>query len=260
MSEAFLTSVSLAGLDDAPGRPWSGGARAAIAWGGTLSVRGVRLDAAAAGVRARDLDRSARRDLAALLRRTERSLGGLDLWIPPTHFADASRVDRAVAATLGAIELAGDLAALVGGASRRSVSVILPGEVDPTVVGSIAAAAEIAGVVVADHAWPCAEERSAGIGVGVDPATVLLAGGDPSEAVSRLGGRVVVARLSDANAQGRCLPGDAAGRLDMVAYSVAIATGGADPEIVVDLRGLPRQDRAATRIIEAWRETLPRTS
>ncbi len=256
MPDAPPLSVSLAGLDDSPGAPWSGGARGAVAWAASVGVRSVRLDAAAAGVRARELDRSARRDLAALLRRSGLALGGLDLWIPAAHFADASRIDRALAATLGAIDLAGDLAGLVGESSRRSLSLTLPAGIDAGAVRAIAAAGERAGVIVADHEWPI-DERGGLLGVGIDPASVLLAGDDPAAAVSALGDRLAVARLSDANAQGRCEPVVGGGRLDFTAYAVAIETGGGAPEVVADLRGLPRQDRAARRMIESWHGALP---
>ena len=74
-------SLSLAGLTPREGVAME--PRAAIEWAAGLGYRAVQLDGAAAGVRARDLDRSGRRDLAALLRRLQLGFSGLDLWIPP---------------------------------------------------------------------------------------------------------------------------------------------------------------------------------
>src|SRR5690606_35381914 len=74
-----------------------------------LGFRFIQLSATHPGLRPRELDQSARRDLLATLRRRERSPAGVDLWIPPEHFADAAQVDRAVAAAIAAIELAADL-------------------------------------------------------------------------------------------------------------------------------------------------------
>jgi len=256
MGEASEICLSLAGLDDSPGLPWAGGARRAIEWAAGLGFGGVRLDAATPGVRARDLDRSARRDLGAHIRRAGLWFGGLDLWIPDKHFADPARVDRAVAAATGAIGLAEELGGLVGPNGGRSVSLTMPKDVEAGALAALSAAAESAGVVLADHAWP-ASGSPPFIRAGLDPATVLLAGDDPARAASRLGERLAVARLSDADAQGRRPLGDGSGRLDLTAYAVAIATGGAEPQIVVDLRGLTNQGRAATRALTAWAGALP---
>lgn len=266
-------SISLAGLrrDDAA-VPWAGGARAAVQWAGTLGVRAVQLDATAAGLRARELDRSARRDLAALLRRHELQLTGLDLWLPGEHLVDASHVDRAVAAIVGAIGLAAEVAPLAngGGVGGRCVSVMLPVKIGADVLAQIGAEAERQGVRIADHAWPPGAERNEGkkasaddakpaeagwpraIGVGLDPAAVALAGEEIGGAAARVADRLVSARLCDLSSAGRVLPGSADGRLDLLAYRVSLSLAAGVVPVVVDLRGLTEQDAAARRMIESW--------
>ena len=108
----------------------------------------VQLDGTLRGLRPRELDRRARRDLAAMLARRGVRAGGIDLFIPRWHFADAGEADRAVAATLACIELAGDL-------GRVPVSLSLPVHelaADHDVTRAIAEAADGRGVAVAVHA------------------------------------------------------------------------------------------------------------
>ena len=68
-----------------------------------LGYRYVQLSAAQPGLRPRELDKSARRDLLATLRRREMSPAGVDLWIPPDHFLASATVDRAAEAVVEAI-------------------------------------------------------------------------------------------------------------------------------------------------------------
>lgn len=257
--ESARVSVSLAGLDHSPGLPWSGAPRRALAWAATLDARAVRLDAAAPGARARELDRSARRDLAALLRRSELRFAGADLWIPASHFTDPVRAERAIDATLGAVGLTADIATLAGDRSGRSLGVTLPGDLPSDVASSLVEAASMQGVTLTDHAWPSAGERDpeSGVGVGLDPASVILSGDDPVAAASALASRLEVARLSDADTQGRCVPGAGAGRLDLTAYAVALSLATTEPEVTIDLRGVPSQDGAARLVLERWRRALP---
>lgn len=242
--EPIPLSVSLAGLDPSPGHAWSGGVRGAIAWAGGLGVRRVRLDGAASGARARELDRGARRDLAALLRRRELLFCGIDLWIPAAHFADSQRVDRAVEASVGAVRLAADLARLGDASGGPVVSVAIGETPVDGVVASLSGAASEHGVAIADHGG------HAGLGRGIDPASVLLAGDDPASLAT--GGGVTSARLSDADASGRC-PVGAHGRLDVAAYGAALSVGGYTRDVVIDLRGLVSQGEAARRAMEVWR-------
>src|SRR4051812_47398878 len=108
-------SVSLAGLESSAEAPWAAGPRAAIEWAAAAGFRSVTLDGAAPGVRARDLDRSGRRDLAALLRRRGIGFAGIALWIPPEPLLAPAKTERALGAALGAIELAADLSRLEAG-------------------------------------------------------------------------------------------------------------------------------------------------
>src|SRR5262245_53671945 len=239
------TGISLAGLAPGDGTPWSGGPRRAIDWAASLRWRGVQLDATVPGLRARELDRSARRDLASRLRRIELGFAGLDLWIPPAHFTDPTSVDRAVAAVASAVGLAGELDSLVGAApGGRVVCVELPTNTPVDVVEHIGEAGRRAGVLIADHAWPprSVSEGSA-VRVGIDPAAVIAAGADPAVSVSRLALPPAAARLSDLAAMGRVPAGQ--GKLDRTAYEAALVTRGYGGWLVADLRELRDQASAA---------------
>jgi hypothetical protein len=214
-----------------------------------IGFRAVQWSATVAGVRPRELDASARRDLRVLLRRLGLVASGVDLWIPTEHFADPTRADRAVAAAIEAIGLAGDL----GGGP---LSMRLPGgEPERGAVTAILAAAERHGVAVADHARPpCAESRC---GVGLDPVAELAAGVDPVERVFEWGGRVTVARLSDLTRSGLRAPvgGDLAERrLDLLRYRVALAVQAPACRIVVDARQWGEVEAGLRQSVAAWRE------
>ena len=234
-------SLSLAGFVPAVDAPWGESARDVIEWAGARGVRRIHLDATCQGIRPRELDRSARRDVASLLRRLRLGLGGIEAWIPPDHFADARHVDRALAAAVGACQLAGELASLGACDQRPAVSLHLSSATSPAVRRSLAAAADAAGVIVADHQWPPSESMMPGspIGVGFDPAAVLMAGeSDPCRALAGIGRSVVSVRLSDLSSLGRVPPGE--GRLDVLAYEVAVTTSVPGACLVVDSRGIGR--------------------
>jgi sugar phosphate isomerase/epimerase len=237
-----VLSLSLAGLAAAELRD---DPRAAIQWAAGLGYRSVQLDAAAAGVRPRELDRSGRRDLAASLRRLELGFSGLDLWIPPAHFVDPAQADRALGAAAAALELAADLSRLVGG-DGAVVSIALPEKSPAALAGSLASQADRVGARIADHQWP-ARAGDGPVGVGIDAATLLAAGADPAAEVSRLARAPASARLSDFAPGGRVAVGE--GRLDVLAYRVALATKGYGRPLVVDLRGVRNQEAAAARTL-----------
>lgn len=257
-------SLSLAGLDRDADAPWADGARAAIAWAASLGLRAVQLDASSApphGVRARDLDRSARRDLAALLRRNQLMLSGVDLWIPSEHFIDPTRSDRAMEATLAAMELAAEVSLLVTGSPPPVLSLTLPELLGSGSRGALIARAEATGTRIADHT-PVEREAVAGQGdaplaIGVDPGALLLAGLDPVLAVSRAGGMLASARVSDAAASARAAPTTPGARLDLLAYLVALSTVSYTRPLILDLRGVPEQQTQAARISSEWLRPPP---
>lgn len=226
--------------------------RAPFEWAANTGFRWVTLDASAPGLRPRELDRSARRDLAALLRRLELGLLGLDMWIPAAHFTDPAHTDRAVTATTAAIDLAADLAGLTGG--HRIVSLtLLREDLSPTLRSTLAAHADARQAVLADHTWPPVDDAPIGpLGVGLDPAAVLLAGDNPAKAAARLGDRLTLARLSDASEITRVEPGSSQGRLNDLAYTVALSTAKYTRPLVLDTRGLTDPAEAARRALAWW--------
>ena len=262
-------AVSLAGLG--PGAPTA--VRARLEWSARLGYRQVQLDAAARDARPRDLSRSARRDLAAALRRLELRASGVDLWIPPRHLVQPETADRALSALADAARFAAEMADLTGGTPVLSTA--LPaGEARERAVSSVEGAVAASGARLADHAWPpdpAAVEsgRSGGVlAVGLDPAAVFLASGDadergkgggdggeggrwggPGRSASRLGAALLAARLSDLAPEGRVAPGE--GRLDATAYVVSLATAGYGGPLVVDLRGLRDPEAGARRGLDA---------
>ena len=244
-------AVSLAGLI-APRTPTTAlprTVRDALDWAARTGFRGVALDATFPSIRPRDLDRSARRDLAASLRRAGLASAGIDLWIPPEHFDDARHVDRALAAAFGALELASDLASLTDG--QRTVCMTLPPftTTPPVWRQTLDAEALRLGVRIADCAWPPTTTDPAGpIGIGIDPALALAAGEDPARAVSRAGPALAMVRISDWNGTARIPVGR--GRLHPVAFGVAVSTAGYAAFAVTDLRGTPDPVAAAESAVQ----------
>lgn len=227
--------------------------RETIEWVARTGARCIQLDAALPGLRPRELDRSARRDLAALLRRLGLGLSGLDLWIPPAHFTDPARADRAIAAVVQAAELAADFAPLCAApGAGATVSVQLPPALAEDGRRPLIDAASSRGATIADHTWPLApgDDPASPIAAGLDPAALILAGADPAKEVSRLKAPPVSARLSDLGPAGRTPPGE--GSLDELSYTVALEVKGYRAPIVLDLRGLPKPERAARDVVERW--------
>ncbi|MBX3323818.1 MAG: sugar phosphate isomerase/epimerase [Phycisphaeraceae bacterium] len=240
-------SLALAGLDDS-GRP-----REQLAAIAAAGYRWVQINAAQAGFRPRELDASARRDLAASLSRSGLRLSGLDLFIAREDFENAAKIDRAMAAAVGAAELLRDMMALRAAEPGAAVSVIIG--VGMAETASLAQCADQVGVQFADHA-AAPDDR---LSLGVDPALLLSAGADPAKAVFERQTRLVAARLGDANLVGRCELG--AGRLDILGYAMALAAVGFHNPVVADMRGLPQPYESATRALQLWQRVtaLPAT-
>lgn len=246
-AERHLVAVALDGLGLEP--------REAFAVLREIGVSAVQWPAMRSGLRPRDLDASARRDLLSTLRRHELAMSGVDLWIPPEHFGEADRVDRAVAAVEEAIRFAAEF-------GRCAVSMRLPRVVatdaDDGGIGSalaaIAGIAERHGVPLADHAVPlAASERSS---IGLDPVALLAAGIDPAAAAMEHAGRVAAARLADLDRGGLRAPvGDPIdGRLDVVRYRVGLEVAGFGGLVAIDPRQWADPLAGVRRSAHAWTE------
>ncbi len=228
--------------------------RAAIDAIAQLGVRGITLDAARSGLRPRELGRSARRDLAALLRRHELEFTGLDLWVPPEHFTSASQSQRAIDAVGQALDMAGELALLVGGRSRAVVSVLLPTDLNAQARATMGDMAQQHGATLADHALLVDDQpMTPGIGVGIDPVFYLTDGTSPAKAITRAAANLASARLSDTTAMGRCGIGAPGSKLDLTAYAGALIVSGQD-WVTLDVREMPEPGVAVAKSIEAWRD------
>ena len=244
-------ALALAGL------PRSLGARTLIEHAAAMGFRAVQLDAAHPELRPRDLSRSARRDLAALMRRSGVACSGVDLWAPPAHLLDPARADHAVQAFVQAMAFASELAELTG--APAVLSTALPTDHDADL---LVEQADARGVRIADHAWAGGAHArgkvppDAPLGVGIDPAALLLAGADPAPVVSHLaregGPGVIAARLSDADGAARVEPGARNGQLDGFAYAIALHTAGFEAPVVLDVRGVPEPLAAASRARERF--------
>jgi sugar phosphate isomerase/epimerase len=219
--------------------------------------RAVQLDATLAGLRPRELDRTARRDLQAAVKRSGLIIAGLDFFIPAEHYVDVQHVDRAVDAALASITLSADL-------GRVPLSLNLPvASADGSILRTLTDAAESCGVPLAIHdegdlltlIEALIDNGPTLAGIGLDPAAVLIRDRDPVSAAQQLGSALRVARLSDASKgradSGRQTPGT--GSLSLMAYrvSVDLAPNRLGP-VVLDLRGLTSPVHAMLQATTAW--------
>lgn len=232
-------SLGLIGIAPRQGGSSAEGTLADVA---RLGYTHVQWDATAPGLRARELDSSARRGAVAMLRRLGLTLSGVDAFVPPEHLAQPATQDRAVAALCGVMELAAALRPAMGGGAWV-VATLLPASLDAGVVASLLEHAARHGVTLADHAWPVRgdDPRPASgspLGVGIDAALVALAGGDAARVAIECSPAPIAARWCDAAGGVRVEPGGGlGGRLDGAAYEAALATRGVRT-LVVDVRGV----------------------
>lgn len=214
--------------------------------------RAIQLSAAMPGTRPRELGASARRDLAATLRRTELIPAGMDLWIPQEHFLDSATVDRAIASFDAACSLASDL-----GISALSVVMPDPAQVDEQVLEVIQGSSVKHGVLIADHRIPYADVNEIEA-AGIDPAACLSVDRDPVDVVLELSARLVAPRLSDLATTGfRGVPGGSGGRLDIQAYRASVATVLPNSHMTLDLRQLTTPWQCMNAARAAWRAAGP---
>ncbi|MEM9345645.1 MAG: hypothetical protein AAGB26_03405 [Planctomycetota bacterium] len=244
---------TLGPLIQASGRP----PRRVLALIAEQGFASVQLDATLPGLRPRELDISARRDLLATAMRSGLTIAGIDFFIPAEHYSDPQFVDRAAEAAAGACSLAGDL-------GRVPVSLNLPlGQSGPELTQALIDTADEQGVTLAIHDessldglkhW-LADHAPPHAGVGLDPAALLIRDQDPSEAVQAMADAVRVARLSDASKGqadgGRQAVG--AGSLAVMAYRVSVdLTPNRIGPVVLDGRGLASPMQAMRTAKAVW--------
>ncbi len=128
---------------------------------------------------------------------------------------------------------------------------------DPAVVvAALAAAADRHGVPLIDHAVPPA--GAGPVRPGVDAAACLAAGVDPVSALLAAGDRLGAVRLADLTDDGRRVPlGHAEGRLELPGLAAAIAGGGLDVPLVLDVRQCGEPWAALRAGAERWAELAP---
>ncbi len=218
------------------------------------SWRGIQIDARAEGTRPSQLGISARRDLAGLVHRKGMVLAGLDLWLPERAFLDADTIERAVDRTVECIDLAADL-------GNCPISMLLPkqgvsSELDSALEVILAKAGQ-RDVRIADHSKdaPGMEPvHGQSHGLGLDPASLLMAGEDPAAAVLAWGGRLASARLVDLTSEGiRTVPSlGGRGQLDLISYKISLGLNPGGRCVVVDLRDSPDPLQGLVQAGQAW--------
>lgn len=221
-----------------------------------LGFVSAQLDATLPGIRPRELDRTARRELAAAFARRGVQLAGLDLSLPRQHYLESGRLDRAVSATVAGIKLAADL-------GKVPLNIALPVEqLGDDILAAMVEAADGHSVRLAVHAedqlqalghWVRDVDLPA-LGAAIDPAALIANGLDPVAVVHELADHLTIARLSDCRRNAelrRCVVGH--GELDVATYRVALdlATGRTGP-VVLDLLGLDDPITAATAAKTEW--------
>ena len=221
-------------------------------------INSVQLSAAQQGIRPRELDRRARRDLSATLVRNGLMLNGLDLMIPRKHWRDGEQMDRAVTSALAAIELAADL-------GHVPVSLALPvKDLADDVRQALLTAADGRNVTLAVHAENELDELIAWVeresqpilGIGIAPSVLLAAEIDPADMLNRFSKHIRVARLDDysppsvATMGGRCPVGQ--GELDVTAYRIAVELATGIRGVVLELRDLSNPLEALLIANQAW--------
>ena len=209
-----------------------------------LNVAGVQFDASQPGLRPRELDIGARRDVAATLRRHELVAAGIDCFIPLERFIRLDAVERAMTALFESIAFA----EFVG---RVPVSFFMPQDAD--LANTISQEAARRGVLLADFTRPASNAKC---GIGIDPAAILLEQKNPAQEVSAAGDRLVMARVNDIDQAGQRGP-IGQGRLDALAYRIALEVCGLQTLPVIDCRSWRQPVEESAQCVKRWNELLP---
>ncbi|MEM0915298.1 MAG: hypothetical protein AAGK09_11895 [Planctomycetota bacterium] len=187
----------------------------------------VMMDATAADVRPRMLDRAGRRELAATVKRLGQRCVGLDLLVPPEHFESAANADRAVGAVVDAIGLAADLRGFGAAADEPVACVSMGSEPVGGVLESIGAASERDGVRVAVLGGP----EGAGC-VAVELGPWARSGVDAASKIAEVGALLGVVRVDRFDRRTLGEVGACVGAMSVAspgAVGVADLTDSADP-------------------------------
>ena len=234
--------------------------RPGLALASRLGFRAVTLSAAQAGLRPRELDRSARRGLLAELRRLELECTGIELFLPREHYEQAEYIDRALSAACQAITLAEDLGAM-------TVFLRLPpagpdGSASEAIreLASAAAGARARVTDVSLDGQALASVRSneeLPIDVAMDTAAWLSEGSDPIAGIVELDKRLGGIRLVDLYANGLRVPASVGRGLDLDAVRTGLETGGFTGSVVLDARGWADPIKGLVNDLEAWRTLRP---
>ncbi|MHC4976402.1 MAG: hypothetical protein ACYTF7_07325 [Planctomycetota bacterium] len=223
--------LSLTGWND-PALP--SGPRRRFALARQHGYQCVTLDATDPRTRPRDLDRSSRRDLGATLQRDGLGCAGFDLWIAHSHLEDSTNWERITDAVRASAEC------LHGIAEGGSINMALPAEGCAELIGALVTACESHGVALSDHSWPPRDDEC--LRVGFDPASVIVGGDDPHEAIARVATRAGSLRLSDIDETGRVPVGEGSVNPDLLEASAQAL--GCPLHWIVDIRGVARQQEA----------------
>jgi hypothetical protein len=237
-----LLSLALTGLPIPDARERLAAAAEAAALAG---IPALHLDATLPGIRPRELDRSARRDLVAIAKRHNLSLTGCDLFIPPAHFTSPQHQQRAADAVRQAITFAAELRAL--GASSAFVCIetaaSAPKPTQPTIdpaalLIDLASHARDHGVTLCD----CTSDTSP-LARGLDLAAILARSEDPAAAI--LSAQPACLRLADWNDRARVTFGEGRAHPASIVASASVAAPATLG--ILDFRGVRLGDAKAFR-------------
>ena len=239
---ALNLSLSISGLTipDARERLTSAAEAAARA-----QIPALHLDATLPGIRPRELDRSARRDLLAIVKRHNVSLTGCDLFIPPTHFTSPQHQQRAADAVRQAIAFAAELRSLGALAAMVCIETVAPAEKQPgaaldatPLLTELVTHARDHGVTLCD----CTSDTSP-LARGLDIAAILARNEDPAAAI--LTHKPACLRLADWNGRARVPFGE--GRADATAISATASVAAPTALGIFDFRGVRLPDAGSLR-------------
>ncbi len=209
-----------------------------------FNIAGVQFDASQPGLRPRELDGGARRDVAATLRRHELVASGIDCFIPVERFGQLDAVERAMTALFESIAFAEFL-------GRVPVSLFMPH--DAQLANTICLEAARRGVLLADFVRP---QGCVQCGVGIDPAAILLEQKNPAQEVSVASDRLVAARINDIDQVGQRVS-IGHGRLDALAYRIALEVSGLQSLPVIDCRSWRQPVEESAQCVKLWNDLLP---